>query len=174
MTPEKICAGVCEWSHISMLDMAGPSRLVRVSWARGELIWLLREHTTMTLRDIGNLLGGRDSSTISEAYQKVAARRAVDDDYADQLERLRRFVEEFDLKPVLKPALSRARRLISSGDLLAHEDAVQCGLAMLAACSILSSPELTADEARRAALKVMAGDEPTKTTRKDQGKEDVG
>ncbi len=50
--------------NVSWDELVGRSRRVKYSQPRKILAYLLRQNTMLTLQDIGDLIGGRDHSTV--------------------------------------------------------------------------------------------------------------
>jgi chromosomal replication initiation ATPase DnaA len=70
-------------------DLTGPSRRSYVSATRQAAAYVLHTRfTPLSLRDIGTLLGGRDSSTIGQAIRRARERMAQDASYAAQIQAL--------------------------------------------------------------------------------------
>lgn len=70
------------------------TRCAAPSLARAEVIWLLRTFTDLSFPAIGNVLGGRDHSTIISAYRRVARAVAADEVAEARLRKLGRDVVE--------------------------------------------------------------------------------
>lgn len=99
-----------------------------VARVRHELMWLLRDLTHLTLADIGQLIGGRDETTVRYGIEQVADRIAKDDDYRREM--------LFARTAVLKANTSR----------------MTPDLCLNAVKSVLANPELTDGDARAAAI----------------------
>lgn len=66
-------------------DLTGPSRQRHIAEARQALAYALRQRTTLSLMAVGQLLGGRDHTTIRYAVDAAERRAVVDATYASQL-----------------------------------------------------------------------------------------
>ena len=66
----RIIAETAAEFKVSCTDMTGPSRRQGLLLAR-ELAWLIREHTTATLAEIGRMLGERDGSTVHNEVRRA-------------------------------------------------------------------------------------------------------
>lgn len=73
-------------SHDALCDSSRKAGLVR---ARQVLIFLLRKELRLPLAAIGQLVGGRDHSTIIHSIEKIEQMVAADQDVSDEVSRLR-------------------------------------------------------------------------------------
>jgi len=88
-TPQRLLGQIAAAFAVSTTDLTGPSRRSYLSATRQAATYILHTHfTTLSLRDIGTLLGGRDSSTIGQAIKRARARMAQDAGYAAQIRAL--------------------------------------------------------------------------------------
>ncbi|MBM4461976.1 MAG: chromosomal replication initiator protein DnaA [Chloroflexi bacterium] len=71
-TPASILTAVSNHFNISPEGMKGKSRDATSTLARQVAIYLIREKTSSAWQDIGQLLGGRDHSTVIRGYQRVS------------------------------------------------------------------------------------------------------
>ena len=67
---------VCRHFHLSVDQLKSPSRAREITFARHIAMYLLRNHSPRALADIGQLLGGRDHSTVLTAYRRITRERA--------------------------------------------------------------------------------------------------
>jgi len=89
VAPAQMLAQVATVFDVAMDDLTGPSRRSYVSASRQAAAYILHTRfTTLSLRDIGTLLGGRDSSTIGQAIRRARERMAQDAGYAAQIQAL--------------------------------------------------------------------------------------
>jgi chromosomal replication initiator protein len=84
MQPQQVLKLVSRETGIALRDLQGPRRDKQTALARQISAYLLRECTQLSLSEIGNLLGGRDHSTIAHSHEKVATSLSGD----QQLHRL--------------------------------------------------------------------------------------
>jgi len=64
-TPQRLLGQIAATFDVSVADLTGPSRRSYVSATRQAAAYILHTRfTPLSLRDIGTLLGGRDSSTM--------------------------------------------------------------------------------------------------------------
>ena len=88
-TPERIIEVVCEYFGIKMEDVRGLSRRASLVWARQVLAYLLRVDLSLSLVAIGQIVGGRDHSTIIHAIDKVSLTIKTNQTKNDEVLRLR-------------------------------------------------------------------------------------
>ena len=62
---------VCDYYKISLDDIKGKKRSLNINYPRQVAIYLCRILTTESFPKIGSYFGGRDHSTIINAYQKI-------------------------------------------------------------------------------------------------------
>lgn len=72
ITPELIINTVCEHFHISRDDLTGSKRNSEIVLPRQIAMYLCREMTQTQFKEIGNIMGGRDHSTVIHGYDKIA------------------------------------------------------------------------------------------------------
>lgn len=100
---------------------------------RHELMWLLRDLTHLSLESIGQVIGGRDATTVRHGIDQIADRIASDDGYRREM---------------------RFQRLA----LLKAAGGMPPALRMTAARGVLADRGLTDADARLAALQLLGGD----------------
>lgn len=74
------CAIATEKYGITLDDLRGNSRKKEVVCLRHYLMTILKENTLLSLKEIGQLLGGRDHSTVIHAIHETRSREAVEDE----------------------------------------------------------------------------------------------
>jgi chromosomal replication initiator protein len=79
LTPQSIIECVAKYAGISMADMTGKSRDKSIVVPRQIAMYLVREETSASLEQIGQLLGGRDHTTVMHGWDKISA--AVQEDH---------------------------------------------------------------------------------------------
>ena len=62
---------VCDYFKINIDELKGKKRSKNINYPRQIAIYLCRELTTESFPKIGTYFGGRDHSTIINAYQKI-------------------------------------------------------------------------------------------------------
>lgn len=78
-TADKIIHQVCNTLEVRYAAVQGPSRIRELADARHIICYLLRKHTTLSQRQIGNRLGGRDHSTVNNSIAVARSMIAVRD-----------------------------------------------------------------------------------------------
>jgi hypothetical protein len=68
---EKIIRFVTQYFELKIQDLKLPSREKSISLPRQIAIYLIRKHTGLILKEIGNLFGGKDHTTIMHACNKI-------------------------------------------------------------------------------------------------------
>ncbi len=72
VTPEIIIDTVCEHFHIQKADLLGAKRNSEIVIPRQIAMYLCREMTQTQFKEIGNILGKRDHSTVIHGCEKIA------------------------------------------------------------------------------------------------------
>lgn len=72
VTPELIINTVCEHFHISKNDLIGSKRNSEIVLPRQIAMYLCREMTQTNFKEIGNIMGKRDHSTVIHGYDKIS------------------------------------------------------------------------------------------------------
>jgi chromosomal replication initiator protein len=79
LSPEQIVSAVARHYHLSEQDLLGRSRRRAVSVPRQLAMYLIREETGSSLPQIGELLGGRDHTTIMHGCEKIGLQIEADE-----------------------------------------------------------------------------------------------
>jgi len=69
--PQQILNTIAQEYGISIEDLLSPSRSQRVSFPRQVAMYLLREESELSLPKIGEILGGRDHTTVMYGHDKI-------------------------------------------------------------------------------------------------------
>ena len=88
-TPEKIIKTVCNHFNIKEEDLEGPSRKASLVLPRQILMYLLRKDLNLPLEQIGQIIGGRDHSTIIHGVEKMEGQVVKNQKLGDEVLRLR-------------------------------------------------------------------------------------
>jgi chromosomal replication initiator protein len=78
LSMQQIMKAASEHFNVSEPMLLSPNRSKRVALARMVVMYLARQHTNLTLQQIGAELGGRDHSTVSHGAAKIATDIASD------------------------------------------------------------------------------------------------
>ncbi|MBW4546495.1 MAG: chromosomal replication initiator protein DnaA [Symplocastrum torsivum CPER-KK1] len=87
-SPETILMTVSDAFNISAEDLKGNSRRREISWARQIGMYLMRQHTDLSLPRIGEEFGGKDHTTVMYSCDKIAQLRESDATLAQTLRQL--------------------------------------------------------------------------------------
>jgi len=79
LSTEQVVNAVCEYYRISAEDLKGRGRNKEVVTPRQMAMYLLREATGASLPQIGEVLGGRDHTTVMYSVEKIAQEIEQDD-----------------------------------------------------------------------------------------------
>ena len=88
-TPGKIIDAVCRHFRIGSNLIYGQTRKASVVYPRQILMYLLRSDLGLALEGIGELVGGRDHSTVLYGIEKIAKLVATDQNKRDEISRIR-------------------------------------------------------------------------------------
>jgi chromosomal replication initiator protein len=87
-SPEAVIAAVSETYKISVEDLKGSSRRREISVARQIGMYLMRQHTGLSLPKIGEVFGGKDHTTVMYSCDKISQLKETDLDLARNLRQL--------------------------------------------------------------------------------------
>jgi chromosomal replication initiator protein len=87
-SPEAVMQIVAEIYQVSLEDLKGSSRRREISLARQVAMYLMRQHTDLSLPKIGELFGGKDHTTVMYSCEKISQLRHQDRDLAQTLRQL--------------------------------------------------------------------------------------
>ena len=88
VSTDAIFAAIEEELRVSSEDLKSNSRRREISQARQIAMYLMRQHTDLSLPKIGEAFGGKDHTTVMYSCDKVAQRRDKDPDVAKLLRQL--------------------------------------------------------------------------------------
>ena len=94
VTVEEIQRKVSEHYNIRLSDMIGPKRLRSYARPRQIAMYLAKQMTSRSLPEIGRRFGGRDHTTVMHGVKRIEELKALDSQIADDLELLRRALQE--------------------------------------------------------------------------------
>ncbi|MBS1301879.1 chromosomal replication initiator protein DnaA [Loktanella sp. SALINAS62] len=94
VTVEEIQRKVSDYYHIRLSDMLGPKRVRSFARPRQVAMYLSKTMTSRSLPDIGRRFGKRDHTTVMHGVRKIEDLAQTDSQIADDLENLRRALEE--------------------------------------------------------------------------------
>ena len=90
LTAPSLAHAVCDCMAVTWEELVGRSRQARYSTPRKILAYLLRQRTSLTLQDIGDMIGGRDHSTVLYWVKTTQLDRGI----SPVLERMINTIEE--------------------------------------------------------------------------------
>lgn len=94
LTPEKILRAVADFYEVKLDEIASRCRKKKVVKPRQVAIYLLRNESSLSFPEIGNVVGGRDHSTMIYAFEKIKKEIKENDLLNDQLSFIReKFVD---------------------------------------------------------------------------------
>ncbi len=94
VTVEEIQRKVSEHYNIRLSDMIGPKRVRNYARPRQIAMYLAKKMTSRSLPEIGRRFGGRDHTTVMHGVKRIEELKALDSQIADDLELLRRALQE--------------------------------------------------------------------------------
>ncbi|NEQ82800.1 MAG: chromosomal replication initiator protein DnaA, partial [Moorea sp. SIO2I5] len=87
-SPEVILNTISDTFNLSVEDLKSSSRRREISSARQIGMYLMRQHTELSLPRIGEEFGGKDHTTVMYSCDKIAQLREKDDELAQKLSQL--------------------------------------------------------------------------------------
>jgi chromosomal replication initiator protein len=87
-SPEAVLMVITEAFNVSIEDLKGNSRRREISWSRQIGMYLMRQHTELSLPRIGEEFGGKDHTTVMYSCEKIAQLRESDAKLAQTLRQL--------------------------------------------------------------------------------------
>jgi chromosomal replication initiator protein len=87
-SPETILMTIADVFNVSIEDLKGSSRRREISWSRQIGMYLMRQHTDLSLPRIGEEFGGKDHTTVMYSCDKIAQLRESDAALAQTLRQL--------------------------------------------------------------------------------------
>ncbi|MEG4802511.1 chromosomal replication initiator protein DnaA [Microcoleus sp. ARI1-B5] len=87
-TPDAVIAVVAEAFDVSVEDLKGISRRREISLARQIGMYLIRQHTGLSLPKVGEVFGGKDHTTVLYSCDKIAQLRNTDPNLSQTLRQL--------------------------------------------------------------------------------------
>ena len=71
LTPKQVMIKICEYFNIKQTDLVGPKRIKELILPRHLTMQILSEELHITVEKIGEILGGRDHTTIMHGRDKI-------------------------------------------------------------------------------------------------------
>ncbi|MGQ9866841.1 MAG: chromosomal replication initiator protein DnaA [Pseudanabaenaceae cyanobacterium] len=82
VSAELVLSVITEHFDVSLEDLQGSSRRREIGRARQIAMYLIRQHTNLSLPKIGEALGGKDHTTVMYSCDKIARLQSTDGDMA--------------------------------------------------------------------------------------------
>ncbi len=86
--PDAVIVVVAEAFDVSVEDLKGSSRKREISFARQIGMYLIRQHTNLSLPKVGEVFGGKDHTTVLYSCDKIAQLRNTDPNLSQTLRQL--------------------------------------------------------------------------------------
>lgn len=93
ITPESIRRTVASHYHVDLKQLSGSTRRRPVVLARQVSMFLIKEFSDLSLKDIGALFGNRDHTTVIHSVRTINNQLQQNDELANDLEQLRRRIQ---------------------------------------------------------------------------------
>lgn len=87
-SPESVIKAVSEMFNVSIEDLKSSSRRREISVARQIGMFLMRQHTDLSLPKVGEVFGGKDHTTVMYSCEKIAQQKEIDVELARSLRQL--------------------------------------------------------------------------------------
>mgnify|MGYP000094291215 CR=1 FL=1 len=94
ITVEEIQRRVSEHYNIRMSELIGPKRVRNFARPRQVAMYLCKQLTSRSLPEIGRRFGGRDHTTVMHGVKRIEELKIQDGQIAEDIEMLRRAIEE--------------------------------------------------------------------------------
>jgi chromosomal replication initiator protein len=87
-SPEAVMMAIADTFEVPIEDLKSNSRRREISWARQIGMYLMRQHTDLSLPRIGEEFGGKDHTTVMYSCEKITQLKDSDPDVARTLRQL--------------------------------------------------------------------------------------
>ncbi len=87
-SPESVIKAVSEMFNVSIEDLKSSSRRREISVARQIGMFLMRQHTDLSLPKVGEVFGGKDHTTVMYSCEKISQLKETDVELARSLRQL--------------------------------------------------------------------------------------
>jgi chromosomal replication initiator protein len=88
-TVETVLEVTAAYHNLTVDDLIGPRRTKKIAMARQQAMYLARESTNASLPQIGQVMGGRDHTTVMHGYNKVTEMLESDEEIRQEIKQLR-------------------------------------------------------------------------------------
>ena len=100
-SPETVITAISETFKVSIEDLKSNSRRREISVARQIGMYLMRQHTDLSLPKVGEVFGGKDHTTVMYSCEKIAQLKDSDPEMARTLRQLSDRINLFGQAPSL-------------------------------------------------------------------------
>jgi chromosomal replication initiator protein len=105
---DDILAAVSMFYHVDVFLILGPTRLAHIVRARQVAMYLMRQHTMLSLESIADAVGRSDHTTALHGFREIKRRRLEDPLLGAQIERIERVLKEVEARQFLMGLVSRS------------------------------------------------------------------
>ena len=88
ITGESILKAVSEHMNVSIADIRSKKRTADIVTARQLVMYLCRKLTVMSLQSVGNIVGGRDHTTVINGINRVEIRKKEDEAFSNSIDKI--------------------------------------------------------------------------------------
>lgn len=88
ITGESIMKAVSEHMNVSIADIRSKKRTADIVTARQLVMYLCRKLTVMSLQSVGNIVGGRDHTTVINGINRVEIRIKEDESFSNSIDKI--------------------------------------------------------------------------------------
>jgi len=92
--PDDIIASICSYYNIKQTQLKGSKRDASIVTSRHMCMYLLKEEVKMSYMEIGNILGGRDHTTVMHGVEKVRKMLETNTKTSEELHIIKRRLTE--------------------------------------------------------------------------------
>ena len=92
--PDDVVREICNYYNIKPTQLKGTKRDAALVKARHVCMFLLKENLRLTLVEIGNLLGGRDHTTIMHGIEKIGVQKEISTSLNDDIKNIMDLLQE--------------------------------------------------------------------------------
>ncbi len=136
LPPDAVLACFTDISQVPLAALQSPSKSRIISHHRQRAMWILRQMTSITMGEIGAMLGGRTAPTIKEGVDRIEAMIGSDRQERRELEAIVSFIQMLVKAEDKAPAAPKDPKVAAALGILADR-ALSDADARLAALSIL-------------------------------------
>ncbi|MBF0350822.1 MAG: chromosomal replication initiator protein DnaA [SAR324 cluster bacterium] len=109
VSTEKILERICNMFQVTQTEVLSKKRERRIVLARSILMYMLKELTTLSLKDIGAKIGGRSHSAVHNAIRHLKAQMLKDEFFQRQIHNLIREFSQTQLPEKIIPSKKQSR-----------------------------------------------------------------